>query len=87
MRRSRASTASSCPCGDHSTVSSSGTTTGSTTVSSTGRCCGPTSISICSRTGAISPGGGLVSGAVMRAHAVMWSRPCSTTHMIVREAL
>ena len=35
-----------CPCGDHSTVSSSGTTTGSTTVSSMGRCCGPTSISI-----------------------------------------
>ena len=72
-RSSRASTASGWPCGDHTSVARSVTTSGSTIVWRCSRWCGPTSSTTCSWHTASSPG--LTSSSpVIVAHASMRRR-------------
>ncbi len=85
-RSSSASTASGWPCGDHTSVARSVTTSGSTIVSRCWRCCGPTSSTTCSWHTASSPGLGSSSaghGGPARRSLVGPARP---QQRIVREA-
>jgi hypothetical protein len=79
------STASGCPCGDHTTVERSVTTSGSTIRARWGRCCSPTDTTTVSRMSENSPGrGSAAPTTVARASIVV--RPCSTEQTTVREA-
>ena len=66
------------PCGAHTIVARSGTSSGSTIVSRLSRCCGPMSISTRSRPTAMCPGLWTASSAATVAHASSCVRPCST---------
>ena len=82
---SSASTASGCPCGDHTSVWRSVTTSGSTIVSSFARCFSPTSSTTRSRMSARSSRAASPS-IVITTDASIVSRRRSTLHTIVREA-
>ena len=73
--RRSASTARSCPCGAHTIVARSGTSSGSTIVSRLSTCCGPISTSTRSRPTAMWPGLWTASSAATVAQASSVVRP------------